>query len=171
MPFIDMGKDSTITIVKLNGPPVQPCATTARLIFLGMASLMLVGCSRGKEPTYRTVGTVSFTDGTPLTAGWVSFRSLDSGKNVTARGQIQPDGSFELSTFFPQDGAVEGRHQAVVVAVSFHNERELPTNTPPPPPLVDPRFANFTTSGLEFAVSADPEKNRFVLQVTPPKKR
>lgn len=168
--FINLIWHATIEIVDITRDIALRHALAAKLICIATA-MIVAGCSGGKEPTYPARGTIAFSDGKPLTTGWVSFRSLDSGKNVTARGPIQSDGSFELTTFFPADGAVEGRHQALVAAVPFQNEREVPINTRPPPPLVDQRFSSFQTSGLEFVVSNEPEKNWFEIQVTPPKKR
>ena len=42
--------------------------------------VLVVGCGRGGTPTYRAGGTVKYEDGSPLFAGTVSFRSLDSAR-------------------------------------------------------------------------------------------
>ena len=143
----------------------------ANLNWILVTVLVLVGCGGGKQPTYRAGGNVRFTDGTPLTAGWVSFRSLDDEKHVAATGNVKFDGTFELTTFSPGDGAVAGRHQALVMAPVFRNEREtLPYEpTKLPAPLVDRQYSNFETSGLEFVVTTNPTENQFAIQVTPPK--
>ena len=145
----------------------MPARTLKDKLWILIAALTICGCGGGKYPTYRAGGRVTFADGKPLTTGWISFRALDS-ENVTARGQIQPDGTFELTTFTRGDGAVEGRHQALVMAQVYRNEREAPQGTPPPPPLIDTRFSSFESSGLEFTVTNVPEQNQFNIQVTPP---
>jgi hypothetical protein len=136
------------------------------IVLLAVASLAVTGCGGGKRPTYPTEGKVVFPDGTLLTTGWVSFRAVGSETNVSARGMIQSDGTFELTTFTPGDGAVEGRHQAVVTALVSRNERRMPQHDPPPAPLIDPRFGSYDTSGLEFVVSTDANQNQFVIEVT-----
>ena len=135
------------------------------------AAVVVAGCGGSKQPTYRAGGKVAFSDGTPLSGGWVSFWSLDADKNVTARGAIQSDGTFELTTFARGDGAVEGRHQALVVPLIRVDRGDLVVGkSPPPPPPVDRRFSNFETSDLKFTVTDDPQQNQFEIVVTPPNK-
>ena len=134
-----------------------------------IVTFSLVGCGSGHAPTYPTSGKVTFTDGKTLGGGSVSFRSLDEARATSARGMIQPDGSFVLTTFEQGDGAVEGRHQALV-SVPISPEQD-DYKGGPPPAAIDSKFSSFTTSGLEFTVSTDPEQNRFEIKVTPPKRR
>jgi hypothetical protein len=125
---------------------------------------LFAGCGRSGTPTYPAGGTVKYDDGSPLFAGSVSFRSLDSADGPSARGDVQPDGSFELTTFTPGDGAVLGRHQAVVILPTQGGRPGFKLPTPPPP--IAPRFSSFETSGLEFTVTDDSEQNRFEIVVT-----
>jgi hypothetical protein len=136
------------------------------------AAVFVAGCGGGKQPTYPAGGKVVFSDGTPLPGGWVSFRALDADKKVSARGPIQSDGTFELTTYKPGDGAVEGQHQALVVPVIRVDRGDLAAGAKPPPspPPIDKKFSNFETSGLEFMVTNDPRKNEFDIVVTPPSK-
>jgi hypothetical protein len=125
----------------------------------------LAGCQHGEYPTYRAGGTVAFSDGAPVTSGSVEFRSVNTPRPVVAKGEIQPDGTFALSTFFPDDGAVEGKHQAVVVP-------RVPGSPPPTPPprskVIDPRFLRYETTPLRFTVGRDASGNRFRIVVTHP---
>lgn len=109
-----------------------------------------------------------FDDQRPLSDGWVSFRSVDTQPAIVARGPINADGEFRLTTFVPDDGAIAGKHQVIVTS-----PRLLPRtgfeNRPPAPP-VDNRFSNYETSGLEFLVEAMPTGNRCELTVTAPKR-
>jgi hypothetical protein len=131
--------------------------------------LFLSGCGPQNMPTYPVQGKVVFPDGKPLNQGWVSFRCLDVERPPSSKGQIQPDGTFVLTTFQQGDGAIEGRHQ-VLINVPISPERDDYKGGPPPAPPIDGKYANYNTSGLEFTVSTDPEKNKFELQVTPPQK-
>jgi hypothetical protein len=64
------------------------------------------------------------------------------------RGEIQADGSYQLSTYRPGDGAPPGTYRVLVAPKSDPNA----VDRPPQPPPFDPRYAEFNTSGLEFEV-------------------
>ena len=118
------------------------------------------GCSDGPQ-VYPVRGKVLFEDGAPADTGTIEFRSAESGLN--ARARIEKDGSFQLTTFEKNDGAVEGRHQAIVVqqimveSTKPRNENALPENTPQPNKhrehrLVSRDFSRYDSSTLEFTV-------------------
>ncbi len=77
--------------------------------------------------------------------------------SLSARGEIQLDGSFELTTFKPGDGAVAGKHNCVVL------QRVIGENIVGHKPsvigVVDPKYASYQTSGLEVEISAEQENN------------
>lgn len=153
---------------------MKTCTTTNRWLTISKTAcfllmpVLLAACSNGGVATYRTGGKVVFTDGKPLTGGVVEFRAVGGQNRVTARGPIQPDGSFRLSTFRNNDGAVEGEHSALVCPPQPVQEPGTPVlkNIPL---IIDPRFTRFETSGLKFTVTNDPAKNEFTLQVEPPR--
>ena len=127
---------------------------------------LLVGCGNsGEFPTYPAGGKVTFSDGTPLTQGWVTFESTDPGRAVSARGQLQSDGTFTLGTFEPGDGAIEGEHRVLVAVPTPEGDDPVAMRAPP---LIDPKFSRFETSGLEFTVSDDGAKNQFEIVVEKP---
>lgn len=136
------------------------------LAFWASMLLLLAGCGGNiGEPTYSAGGTVRLPDGSPLSAGWVSFRSMDNSRPLNARGEIDAEGNFELSTFELGDGAVAGRHQVVVAAPTRSDRGESPDGPPTPAPL-DTKFSSYETSGLEFVVTEDASQNRFQIQVS-----
>jgi hypothetical protein len=106
-----------------------------------------LGCSRNPK-TYRVRGTVEFASGQKVDFGTVEFRMPQL--QTVARGLIQPDGRFRLSTFKPGDGAVAGDHEVVivqtVVAADDHGHERSHH-------LVDRRFARYETSGLRVTVA------------------
>jgi hypothetical protein len=134
------------------------------------ALAVVMGCGRGQLPTYRAGGKVAFPDGTPLSGGSVEFQPLSSEHAVSARGKIQPDGTFQLGTFGSADGAVEGEHRALVIPPAPDRGPMLPSTLRAAVPIIDPRFQRFETSELKFAVTRDPAKNQFVIQVERPRK-
>jgi hypothetical protein len=149
-----------------------PNAICLTLILL--ATLLAVGCRGKYPPTYPVQGKVAFVSGKPVRFGYVEFRSLDHG--YSARGQINFNGEFELGTFATADGAVAGRHQAVVtqyvpattIEPTVKDYHDWQTEEEKDPHrvmgVVDTRFADYETSGLEFTVEPKGE-NRFELVV------
>jgi hypothetical protein len=140
-----------------------------RLVFASLlpaAWLCLAGCSSGPK-TYPVEGTVVFKDGTPFPGGLVEFEPVtaDPKLRVNARGAVQPDGTFRLTTFKEGDGAVEGQHRAVVLPPAPPNLVEDRTK-PPPPLILDRRFMSYDTSGLQFTVTQG--LNRFTIEVEKP---
>jgi hypothetical protein len=123
---------------------------------------LLAGCGPSHPPTYPVRGTVAFADGRPVTWGTVEFYSVE--QKIAARGQIQSDGSFQLSTFGTGDGAVAGRH-LVTVAQAAQIDRPL-KHEHAPATSVPPRYANPKSSGLEFTVEAR-KKNEFKIAIGP----
>jgi hypothetical protein len=116
---------------------------------LPVAALLLsavAGCGSGLYPVH---GQVTLEDGKPLTKGMVIFECKQGEKTVMARGEIQADGSYRLSTSKPGDGAPPGKYRVVIAPMENvdlpDNERRLP---------FDRRYTDFKTSGLEFEVRA-----------------
>jgi len=117
--------------------------------------LLLPGCGRGPR-LYPVHGKVTWQDGTEareLVGGLVICESIDG--KVGARGDIEQDGSFRLTTYKPGDGLFAGKHR---VAVVEYSPRE-----PPPPPTIDRKFSNVEASGLE--INVEPKTNDVTLKV------
>lgn len=120
-------------------------------LIAGLAALLMVGCSETTIQTWPVSGRVVLADGTPVQTGTVEFST--EGGEYTARGSIEKDGSFRLSTFNEGDGAVAGEHLAVVVQLIV--TEDLPIHKHDHGPTVDPRFAHYLRSGLQFTVRPD----------------
>ena len=75
------------------------------------------GCGSNAAPyvgkTVPVKGKVTYK-GKLLTQGQIVFEPDNSGRE--AHGSIQPDGTFELSTFAKGDGAVPGTHRIAVTS-------------------------------------------------------
>ena len=139
--------------------------TSRKLVAGCLAAACLVGCGGGDRPVYRAGGQVTFADGTPVSAGRVNFRPVDDPKPVVARGEIQPDGTFRLTTFKTGDGALPGRHRVIVMPkITFDVERHTEVIAVD----IDPRFESYETSGLEFTVTEKAADNEFLITVEPP---
>lgn len=119
------------------------------------------GCG-GPPKTYLVHGTVVFPDGQPLTRGTVEFEALNQNKPITASGEIAKDGTFQLGTFAPNDGAIAGEHRVAVISdYQIGTGVERPGELPPP--QLDPKFASFKTSGLKFTIK--PRMNNILVEV------
>lgn len=135
------------------------------LVVLGIAALACGGCGR---KVYPVQGSVKYAGGrpiAPLVGGTVEFEPAEEEARTTvgnARGDIQPDGTFRLSTFNLGLGAIEGPHRAIVIPPAPKD------SDGGRPPAVHPRFQRYETSGFQFNVTRDKEKNTFVLEVTAP---
>ncbi|MDA0283960.1 MAG: hypothetical protein O3B13_15505 [Planctomycetota bacterium] len=133
--------------------------STPLAVFFALA--VLTGCS-DRPQTYLVHGMVVYPDGKPLTKGTVEFEALDLKRPITASGEIAADGTFQLGTFEANDGAIAGSHRVAVIA-----DPEIGTGAERPellPPLVlDPRFSEFKTAGLEFTIK--PGINNLLVEV------
>jgi hypothetical protein len=85
---------------------------TGRIICLGFLLAGAAGCG---SKTYQVGGKVSFSDGTPVDAGWVVFAPVDSQATVGARGRIQSDGTYQVGTYKEGDGALPGKYRVSVL--------------------------------------------------------
>jgi hypothetical protein len=119
------------------------------------------GCS-DRLPTYPVLGRVVFPDGSPVHTGTIELKSREH--PIQARGDIAHDGSFRLTTYVENDGAVEGKHDCVVV--QFVVVEEIPNFQPSYEGVVHPKFASYSTSRLECEVLPS-GKNQLTIQVEP----
>ena len=130
--------------------------------FVVLPLVVASGCSNGNPTTHPVHGEVRFPDGKALTKGSVEFELMDQELPITATGEISKDGTFVLGTFELDDGAIAGRHRAVVIADhEIGAGLERPGKLPPP--VLHPRFRAFKTSGLEFTV--EPGENEIIIEV------
>ncbi len=75
------------------------------ILIIVMFSATIIGCDDGKVPLG---GKVTYSDdGTPLETGTVGFTTDD----YNARGPIQKDGSFVVSSEKPGDGLPPGTYR------------------------------------------------------------
>ena len=104
------------------------------------------GCSGNQDgphygPTVPIKGKVTYM-GQPLSGGTIVFEPEDSGRE--ANGNIQPDGTFTLSTFKEGDGAIPGIHRIAVTSATDGGKVLVPN-----------QFRNASSSKVEVEVSAE----------------
>jgi hypothetical protein len=129
-----------------------------------LAIAVIAGCEHGPQMA-RVNGRVLY-NGKPLEFGSVTFQP-PSGQ--PARGLIQSDGSFSLSTFEPGDGAVVGQHKVRITC--YESQRDPAARGPGEQSLgrllIPLRYTLFDQSGLTAEVRAD-RTEPFVFELSDP---
>jgi hypothetical protein len=102
----------------------DPALCRSRLsVFLLKWSLALIlatciGCSKSPHDLAPVRGVVTI-DGQPFAAGKVMFAPIAKGESRNAGraafGRLQPDGTFTLTSYDADDGAVVGEHWATLI--------------------------------------------------------
>jgi hypothetical protein len=123
-------------------------------------AVITAGCGKRLYPVY---GKVTFEDGKPLAKGMIVFEGNIGESVVMARGMVQPDGSYQLSTYKQGDGVPPGRYRALINPMDLSDVPDEMKNLP-----MDIKYLKFETSGLEFDVG--PGKNEIAIPVTRPRK-
>lgn len=125
---------------------------------LAMAVLGLVifsGC--GSQTLFPVTGKVTHKDGKPVTAGLVIFEPVNP--TISARGEIQADGSFRLGTHGATDGAMEGDYKVLIAPPPLPEEGKR-LRSP-----IHPKYQTLESTPLKFSVTRNRDKNRFNIEV------
>ena len=129
------------------------------IVVVGIVACMACfsGCSKSSEPTCPVHGVVTLNGKRPK-GGVVIFESTvpgSSGRRFSARGVIDPNGQYRLSTFHKDDGAVLGKHRAAILP-----EEDLNPSSSSPEAVqrrkaimqIPPQYQSSDTSNLIFDV-------------------
>ncbi len=124
-----------------------------RLSLFLLPLVFIIGC--GGPKTVPVNGTVVFT-GTTETAKELAGYSITmepetpnaEGKKHSGSGLIGADGTFKISTFEQNDGAVPGKHKVAITPPVQNGDG------PAPKPLIPTRYGDLGTSGLIINVEA-----------------
>lgn len=136
------------------------------LLFALVAIVPLVGCGSSDNST--VTGVITTTDGQVVSGGRITFTSVSP--PISASSRIAPDGSYELSSVEPGDGAPVGHYQVAIVSKistaggDSRNGRSMATSKS----LVHDKYADIRTSELTAEVT--PGSNKIDFTVEPPKK-
>jgi hypothetical protein len=144
--------------------------SVVRLALVVFATMIGACSSRsGRAPTYPVTGTVTMK-GQPLEGATVVFVPAEGATHEPASGITDAAGKFKLSTFLADDGAQEGDYRIKVSKfdirkptkeeqdkyISIEEEQKMQFGdekpTPPAKNVLNPKYANETTSGFTFTV-------------------
>lgn len=123
---------------------------TRLFVLIASFFIALSGCNSAK--THPVNGTVKFkdgADGSALVGYTVDFESLE--QKVSGSGEVQSDGTFRISTYGDNDGAVPGKHR-----ISITPPIPADPDALPPKPLIPPKYGGLDTSGLEVEIKRGP---------------
>jgi len=133
---------------------VLPLHRSTPFLLLLVLSVTTLGCGGGNPKTYSVQGRVISENGRPFEMGSVEFRSEGKESRVIARGKIKSDGSFTLSTFTVDDGAIAGQHgvivQQMIISEGLGASHEHG-------PRVPASYSEYATSGLVAKVEKKDE--------------
>jgi hypothetical protein len=114
-------------------------------LYLFGGLLVTVGC--GGSGLVSVKGKVTYED-KPVTSGTVNFISEDG----SAYGELKPDGSYELMTNEPGDGARPGTYKVTVIAMQDQGSALPEAKNPLPPPTVPLKYTSLATTDLTAEV-------------------
>jgi hypothetical protein len=119
--------------------------------------LGLTGCGNSQGPApekaYPVKGKVLLANGEPVRSGRVILHPKDNPLGVECFGEIQADGSFQLTTYKLNDGAVPGHYIVTVTPFSYKTGNLKVSGAG----LIPKRYTEAETSGLD--VDIKPEDN------------
>lgn len=132
--------------------------------------LVAIGCRPSEQVDLVPVAGRVLFNGEPLKYGSIVFQPAHG---QPARGEIQPDGAFTLSTYRAGDGAAVGRHKVRVTCYTSQDPKQKKENSAASDSLgeslIPLRYTSFDTSGLEVALLAGGNKPFvFELKSEPP---
>lgn len=134
-----------------------------RFCAIGLLAI-LFGCGSAGPKIAPAKGKVTYKN-TPLKFGAIMFRT-DTGK--VASSSINPDGTFELGTNKPGDGAIVGKHRVRVVCTTTQDPKYL-TKTGQEMPvgnsLIPEIYADFDTTPLKDYEVQDIPENVFNIEL------
>jgi len=127
--------------------------------------LLLVGCSEAPPFDLESVrGTVT-VDARPLTQGKVMFAPIASGDGLNAGkpafGRIEPDGSYVLTTYHDEDGAIVGEHWVTIFGADKNVAQVTPVSNSSG---VAPTFDRLAVTQKQTVVAG--QENQIDIQLT-----
>src|SRR5262245_32160157 len=129
-----------------------------------IATLAVGGCSKGPS-VYRVKGIVKY-QGKPLTTGKVAFHHTDQ-KSPLVKGDIGADGTFQLTTSRPNDGAAPGDYRVTVTSMTPGKGIEgVDKDYRPPQALIPLKYMRLDESPLKATVEPR-DDNDIQLSLTP----
>lgn len=135
------------------------------LVGLVLFAMLQTGCGVNTVPVTGQVSIKGDTAASKLQGYGVMLELAEpgaDGKMVSATGEIDAEGKFVLGTNSGSDGAYPGKYRVAITPSSEFTEGIAP------PAIIDRKYYNLQTSGLEAVV--EPKTNHFTWELDPPSK-
>jgi hypothetical protein len=126
----------------------------AALYFIPL--VLFAGCTAKGPPLPTAVeakGKVLLPDGRPLSGGRVTLNP-QAATEVEAFGDVNPDGTFTLTTYKPGDGAVPGTYVVTVSPFNYRSKTGNPTKIANAA-QIPARYGDAAHSGLKVTINPD----------------
>jgi hypothetical protein len=140
----------------------ERAAFRASLAILALLLCHVAGCKNSNELETAPASGKVLLDGKPLSRGTVTFVPP---RGRVANGDIQSDGTFKLSTYRPNDGAIVGKHKAAVLVPNADLKPGMPPERDQSVFAIPPRYAVAEESGLQNEVKSG-QANEFTLELS-----
>lgn len=126
--------------------------------------LAAVGACSKAPPLYKVSGKASFR-GKALTTGTVAFHHTDA-KSPMVTGEIRADGTYDLTSKRPGDGALPGEYMVTVTSMLPGKGIEgVDADYQPPKPLIPLKYMRLDETPLKATV--EPKDNVIDLSLSP----
>jgi hypothetical protein len=134
--------------------------------FTAVALLVAPGSGCKRNPRVVPVSGTILYNGKPLPFGSVMFQP---DKGQAAVGDIQADGSFKLSSYGPNDGAVPGKHKVSISCYEGHRPGKASGDSLGKL-LIPLKYTRFGSSGLTADINdtSDGKPQEIVLELSGP---
>lgn len=117
--------------------------------------LLICGCKQVTiTPAPKTVpvsGKVTLASGTPLTGGRIIFKPKQASVQE-AVGEINKDGTFTLSSYAKDDGAVPGEYTVVIEKLSYKTGNAVPVYVNFPAKYADSKTSDLVVTVQENGI-------------------
>lgn len=136
-----------------------------QLALVGAMLLVAAGCGSAdsRPAVYQTTGKISFKGAAPVGAV-VALHPKDQaavGRSVVPSGLVKPDGSFDLTSFAPSDGAPPGDY---VLTVEWHKTSSgSEENRVLGPNLLPVQYSKPQTSPVVVTIAAQPNELKTIV--------
>lgn len=130
-------------------------------LLLALLACCLAGCGQGK--TVPVNGLVKLKDGSDVSVlkGYSLTFEPEGGK-ASAVGEINADGTFQLSTFGANDGAEPGKYRVAINQPSNPNP-----DAPPVKSKLPAKYGNLDSSGLTVEIKPGQKNIELELEKAP----
>ena len=120
-----------------------------------LLSLVLSGCSAGKEPVYPVHGKVLDGQDRPAAGALIIFNPLGQNGSSSLKpvGRVEEDGEFRLTTYTEEDGAPSGEYG---VTILWPTPKKTPFG-PEGPDQLKGAYADPKNPKIRFTVGANTE--------------